>query len=63
MLLDVNFNKEVGKDGALYFNKEDGDLSSIINKAEKLKENEIEKISQTSTNIINEFLFLGQDCS
>ena len=55
LLLDVNFNKEVGKDGALYFSNQDGDLASLINKAEKLKENEIQTISKTSTNIIADF--------
>jgi len=55
LLLDVNFNKEVGKTGALYFNKQDGNLSSVINKAEKLKEEDIKTLSLTATNIINEF--------
>ena len=52
LLFDVNFNKEVGRDGALYFNGGDGDLASLINKTEKLKENEIKKIAKTSTDII-----------
>ncbi|MFT5871501.1 MAG: rhamnosyltransferase [Clostridium sp.] len=55
LLLDVNFNREVGKDGALYFNKQDGDLASLISKAEKLKEDEIKTISKTATNIIADF--------
>jgi len=55
LLLDVNFNKEVGKDGALYFNKLDGNLSTLINKAEKLKENEIKILAETGTNIIRDF--------
>src|SRR5665647_996589 len=52
LLFDVNFNKEVGRDGALYFNGGDGDLASLINKAEHLKENDIQKISKISTDII-----------
>ncbi|GCD10978.1 beta 1-4 rhamnosyltransferase Cps2T [Clostridium tagluense] len=55
LLLGVNFNKEVGKEGALYFSKQDGDLASTINKAEKLKENEIETMSRTAKNIIEQF--------
>ncbi|MBW9155665.1 beta 1-4 rhamnosyltransferase Cps2T [Clostridium tagluense] len=55
LLLGVNFNKEVGKAGALYFSKQDGDLASTINKAEKLKENEIEIMSRTAKNIIEQF--------
>ncbi|MBZ9636924.1 beta 1-4 rhamnosyltransferase Cps2T [Clostridium sp. FP1] len=55
LLLGVNFNKEVGKEGALYFSKQDGDLASTINKAEKLKEDEIEIMSRTAKNIIEQF--------
>ena len=55
LLLDVNFNKEVGKTGALYFNNVEDNLKSIINKAEKLKEKEIQTLSLTATNIIKEF--------
>ncbi|MBU3126857.1 DUF1972 domain-containing protein [Clostridium tagluense] len=55
LLLGVNFNKEVGKEGALYFSKQDGDLASTINRAEKLKENEIETMSRTAKNIIEQF--------
>lgn len=31
ILLDVGFNREVGMDGALYFTKEEGNLSNLIN--------------------------------
>lgn len=31
LLLDVGFNREVGMDGALYFTKEEGNLSNLIN--------------------------------
>ena len=55
LLLGVNFNKEVGQTGALYFNNEDGDLASLINKAEKLTENETQIISRIATNRIKEF--------
>ena len=54
LLLGVNFNKEVGKNGALYFTNGNGDLSSIINKAEKLKENEIQTLSLAARSIIKE---------
>ena len=30
LLLDVGFNREVGENGALYFNKEEGNLAKII---------------------------------
>lgn len=45
LLLDVGFNKEVGENSALYWNKNNGDLSDIINKTEKLDDDEIEKFN------------------
>lgn len=43
LLLDVGFNKEVGEDGALYWNKNDGDLATLIEKADRLGQENIEK--------------------
>ncbi|MCB2306820.1 DUF1972 domain-containing protein [Clostridium estertheticum] len=54
LLLDVNFNKEVGKNGAMYFSDEDGNLASLISKAEKLTENEILAMSTRATNRIKD---------
>ena len=45
LLYDVGFNKEVAEDGALYWNLEDNNLSELIEKVEKLSQNEIAKIS------------------
>lgn len=42
LLLDVGFNREVGLDGAIYFNKEEGNLAQLINK--ELNENEIREL-------------------
>ncbi len=42
LLLDVGFNHEVGEDAALYWNKEEGNLSSIT-KIEMLKEHNLGK--------------------
>ena len=39
LLLDVGFNKEVGMDGAIYFNKENGNLAKIIDDLDNLKDN------------------------
>lgn len=52
LLLDVGFNKEVGKDGALYWKKDN--LARIINKVEKLKMDEIETFSQLSSKRIED---------
>ncbi|AGK55756.1 beta 1-4 rhamnosyltransferase Cps2T [Bacillus sp. 1NLA3E] len=43
LLLDVKFNREVGEDAALYFNKEQNSLASSINKADRLTYQEIEE--------------------
>lgn len=55
LLLNVNFNREVGKKGALYFNKENGVLVALIEKAEQLEEKEIEELSEKSSSIIENF--------
>lgn len=41
LLLDVIFNREVGADGALYFDKQPGSLSRLIGIADRLSEAEI----------------------
>ncbi len=38
LLLDVGFNKEVGQDSALYWNKQDNNLSKLIDMADSLNE-------------------------
>ncbi len=38
LLLDVGFNREVAIDGAVYFKKDDGNLSSLINSVDKSTE-------------------------
>lgn len=45
ILLDVGFNKEVAEDGALYFNKEKGNLSALIDKVDKYTEEQIKSYS------------------
>lgn len=42
LLLDVGFNKEVGKDGAFYWDKEEGNLSSLLNKLDNMSKEEIQ---------------------
>jgi len=54
LLLNVSFNREVGEKGALYFNKQSGNLSDLIDQTDKLKESEIKTISMASTNIIKD---------
>lgn len=46
LLLDVGFNKEVAEDAALYWTKEKGRLSNLIDFADKLTDREIENYGQ-----------------
>ncbi|MDN3207604.1 beta 1-4 rhamnosyltransferase Cps2T [Pediococcus pentosaceus] len=52
LLLDVPFNHEVGMDGALYWIKNNGNLSTLINTVDKLSEQEIKKLNEKSNEII-----------
>lgn len=54
LLLDVGFNKEVGQDSAIYWNKEEGNLSEIINYTEKISIEERNIYSTKAKKIINE---------
>lgn len=53
LLLDVGFNKEVAEDAALYWNKEDMNLAKLIERADKLEKDEIEKYSEKAKVRIN----------
>ncbi|AEB30206.1 putative glycosyltransferase [Carnobacterium sp. 17-4] len=46
LLLDVGFNYEVGEKGAIYWSKNNKDLASLIQKADKMTLTEIEKIGK-----------------
>lgn len=46
VLLDVGFNKEVAEDGALYFNKEKGNLANLIDNMDKYTEEQIKDYSK-----------------
>lgn len=41
LLLDVGFNREVAEDSALYWNKDNNSLASLINKVDNMPEKEI----------------------
>ena len=40
LLLDVGFNREVGQEAALYWNKESGDLAGLIDRVDRMDEEE-----------------------
>lgn len=52
LLYDVNFNKEVAGEGALYWNKKSNNLANLINKVDKLDNSTIEQFNRLSTNRI-----------
>ena len=54
LLLDVGFNREVAEDAALYWNKNDGDLAMLINKADQMDEAEILRLGETAKHRIME---------
>ncbi|CAM3556710.1 beta 1-4 rhamnosyltransferase Cps2T [Marinicrinis lubricantis] len=56
VLLDVNFNREVAEDGAVYFTKQDGNLEKLIEEIEKYDVNVIEQLMVRARNRIrNEY--------
>lgn len=55
LLYDVSFNREVGEDGALYWNLESGNLKKIIEKADNMSQDQIEKLGVAAHNRIKEF--------
>ena len=46
LLYDVEFNREVAEDAALYWNKDEGNLARLINRADKIGKNEIEEFGE-----------------
>lgn len=52
LLFDVNFNREVGSNSALYFSEESDSLRKLINYTESLNIDEIKKLDLLSSEII-----------
>lgn len=46
LLVDVGFNREVAEDSALYWNREAGNLAHLINKTDKMQEEEISELGE-----------------
>lgn len=45
LLLDVGFNKEVGEDGAVYWNKQGGNLANLIDDLENINSDQLKELS------------------
>ena len=58
LLLGVGFNKEVGEDAALYWTKEDGNLSKLIDKVDTFNES-IKYIWRKSTRKNKRRVYMG----
>ena len=55
MLLDVGFNKEVGEDGAVYWNKEKGSLSKLIERMDQVGEQERNQLGEKAKRRIKDW--------
>lgn len=55
LLYDVVFNKEVAKEGALYWTHEYGDLARMIEEADAMKEDKIAKISARAKKRVDKY--------
>lgn len=54
LLLDVGFNREVGRNSALYWTKEHGSLATLLEKVDTLDNEQIEKLDVMSLKRIQE---------
>jgi rhamnosyltransferase len=55
LLLNVVFNNEVAKSGALYFNKDDDSLSKLIESTDRLTEKQINELGQKAYDRIKKY--------
>lgn len=63
LLIDVSFNREVAEDAALYWTKEDGNLATLIDKADKMDEDEIVQFGERAKKRIREAYSWESVCS
>ena len=54
LLLNVGFNREVAEDAALYWNKEDGNLAGLIEKADDMEPEKIAELGKKAKQRIRE---------
>ncbi len=54
LLLNVGFNKEVAEDGALYWNKEEGNLANLIDKSDSMDNKLISNLGKKAKKRISE---------
>ena len=64
LLLDVGFNREVGKDAALYWTKDEGNLASVIDQADQMDKASREEFGKLAKARITEaysWKFIGDE--
>ena len=54
LLLDVGFNREVAEDAALYWSKEEGSLANMINRADELSKEDVDRLGKMAKNRIRD---------
>ena len=54
LLIDVDFNKEVAEDCALYWNSEDGNLANLINMADEMETEKIIELGKKAKKRVSE---------
>lgn len=54
LLVDIGFNKEVAEDAALYWSRDEGSLSDLIDKADKLRDDEIVELGEKARKRVRE---------
>ena len=62
LLLDVEFNKEVAEEAALYWTKEDMNLAKLIEHADQMKKEEIEELGKKAKKRIETAYSWNQIC-
>lgn len=63
LLIDVGFNREVADDCALYWSSENGSLSQLINRADKMDEKEIDTLGNKAKKRVNKLFTWNRICS
>lgn len=54
LVFGVNFNREVCKKAALFWNKDDGNLSNLINECDKMSDEEIKRMGELAKHRVSE---------
>ena len=62
LLLNVGFNREVAEEAALYWSKKDGNLAELIDSADEMSAEMINRMGERAKNRINDAYSWGYIC-